>query len=91
MLKDHLKESNDPSWKQVESLWLGNNSTLSPEQCLTLRVDLLQSKGQYRSQYDFLFQNNVHVFQAPSKMDSCENLSMPSASLFQIIDNDGNV
>ena len=91
MLKDHLKEINDPRWKQVESLWLGNNSTLSPEQCLALRVDLLQSKGQYRSQYDFLSQNNVHVFQAPSKMESCENLFMPSASIFQIIDNDGNV
>ena len=91
MLKGHLKEINDPRCKQVESLWSGNNSTLSPKQCLALRVDLLQSKGQYRSQYDFLSQNNEHVFQAPSKMENCENFFMPSASFFQIIDNDDNV
>ena len=91
MLKGHLKEINDPRCKQVESLWSGNNSTLSQEQCLAIRVDLLQSKGQYRSHYDFISQNNVYVFQAPSKMESCENLSMPFSSIFQIIGNYGNV
>lgn len=62
MLKDHLKDINDPRWKQIENLWLGNDNILSPEQCLAIRVVLLQSKGQYRSQYEFLSQNNVHVF-----------------------------
>lgn len=36
-------------------------------------------------------QNNVHVFQAPSKMESCENLFLPSADVYQIINNDENV
>lgn len=81
MLKDHLKDINDPRWKQIENLWLGNDNTLSPEQCLAIRVDLLQSKGQYRSKYDFFSQNNVHVFQAPSKMETCENLFLPQVQV----------
>lgn len=81
MLKDHLKDINDPRWKQIENLWLGNDNTLSPEQCLAIRVDLLQSKGQYRSKYDFFSQNNVHVFKAPSKMETCENLFLPQVQV----------
>lgn len=72
-------------------MWLGNDNTLSPEQCFPTRVDLLQSKRQYRSQYEFLSQNNVHDFQAPRKMESCEKNFLPSAAVYQIINNDGNV
>lgn len=81
MLKDHLRDVNDPRWK-LENLWMNENcnSSLSPEQCLAIRVDLLQSKGQYRAQYDFLLQNNACVFQAPSKLDICEKSFMPPAS-----------
>ena len=93
MLKDHLRDVSDPRWKVIENLWFNGNSDscLSAEQCLAIRVDLLQSKGQYRAQYDFLVQNNVCVFQPPSKVDSCEKCFMPSASEFRLVDKDGNV
>lgn len=66
-------------------MWLGNDNILCPEQCLAIRVDLLQRKGQYRSPYEFLSQNNVHVLQAPGKMESCENLFLSSAAVYQIM------
>lgn len=55
MLRDRLHNINDLHWKPVENLWLNDNfdSSLSPEQCIAIRIDLLQSKGQYRPQCDF--------------------------------------
>lgn len=50
LLKHHLKDSNDPRWKDIDMLWRGSKDAMSVEQCLSLRVSLLQSKSQYRKQ-----------------------------------------
>ena len=43
LLKDTLKSQGDNRWKDVENLWSGQTqNTLTAEQCLALRVDLLQ-------------------------------------------------
>jgi hypothetical protein len=51
MLKDHLRDVSDPRWKLIENLWFNGiyDLCLSPKQCVIIRVDLLQSKGQYRA------------------------------------------
>jgi len=88
LLKTQLKDSNDPRWKDVDMLWRGSSDVLSPEQCLALRVSLLQSKGQYKSQYDFLKTNNVHVFQCPTQLDKTETNFLPGAVEYSIICNE---
>lgn len=65
LLKKHLKDSNDPRWKDIYMLWRGSPDAMSVEQCLALGVSLLQSKSQYRKQYDFLRLNNVMYFNLP--------------------------
>ena len=69
-------------------LWRGSTDVMSVEQCLALRVSLLQSKSQYRKQYDFLRLNNVHVFQSPSQLDNTESHFLPGYVEYSIVGDD---
>jgi hypothetical protein len=40
LLKNHLEDSNDPCWKDIDMLWRGSTDVMSVEQCLALRVSL---------------------------------------------------
>ena len=69
-------------------LWRGSTDVMSVEQCLALRVSLLQSKSQYRKQYDFLRLNNVHVFQSPNQLDNTESHFLPGYVEYSIVGDD---
>ena len=55
MSRHELRKTGDlQTAKEIENLWKPERKTsLSVEQCLSLRVDTLMTKGQYRQQYGF--------------------------------------
>ncbi|XP_045174389.2 V(D)J recombination-activating protein 1-like [Mercenaria mercenaria] len=59
-------------------------SKLTPSQCLALRVDTLQSKTQYKAQYNYLKKNVRNPLQSPSVIDDLELLYAPSSTRYSI-------
>ena len=90
MLKDFLKKKNDPRFHAVHALWTGESNIMSVEQCLAMRIDLLQSRGFYSKQYQYFVQNNIHVLSPPSAVESVEAAFLPNSVSFDII-NDRDV
>ena len=89
MLKDYLKQNNDDRFKDIEKIWSNDTcNTMTPEQCLALRIDLLQSKGNYTSQYSYLKQNKVNAFQPPHVLDKVECSFFPSNVNFEILNSE---
>ena len=94
MLRHELRKNGDlQTAKEIENLWKPERKTsLSVEQCLSLRVDTLMTKGQYRQQYGFFEQNlDKNVLQPPSKLDNAEKTFLPGATEYQITDLNGNI
>ena len=55
ILKNELQIQENPRTSALDRLWIAENTcTLSAEDCLAMRVDALQSKGQYRFMHDLL-------------------------------------
>ena len=65
MLRQNLEDSNDSRARDIDNLWQGKTRSLSPEQCLALRIDTLQSKENYKSQYYFLKEKGCSTFSPP--------------------------
>ncbi|KAK3100740.1 hypothetical protein FSP39_024522 [Pinctada imbricata] len=84
MLRQHLEDVNDNRAPSIDSLWAGNIDNLSPSQCLALRVDTLQSKGNYRAQYYFLKEKGCHIFCSPHQLDMVEKEFLPQSVRFTV-------
>jgi hypothetical protein len=84
MLQQHLKDSNDVRFNDINDIWKSTDSKLTSSQCLALRVDTLQSKTQYKAQYNFLKKNVCNPLQPPSVIDDVELLYTPSSMRYSI-------
>ena len=77
MLRRNLEDSNDSSARDIDNLWQGKTRSLSPEQGLALRIDTLQSKENYKSQYYFLKGKGCSTFSPPGEIDKLEKTILP--------------
>lgn len=58
---------------KIEYLWVQQTDyILTADECLASRVDLLQTKNQYREQFDYLNSKGQYVFKPPNQVDSVE-------------------
>lgn len=58
---------------KIEYLWVQQTDyILTADECLASRVDLLQTKNQYREQFDYLNSKGQYVFKPPNQLDSVE-------------------
>ena len=83
MLHHEVRKTGDnETAKEIENLWKPDRKTsLTAEQCLTLRVNNLLTKGQYQQQYGFFEQNlDKNVLQPPSKLDNIEKRFLPGTT-----------
>ncbi len=59
MLTQHAKATNDlTTLKSLQDAWAGTAGHLTVDQCLAMRIDTLQSKTQYKHQYDIMVQHH---------------------------------
>ena len=84
MLRQKLYDKNDDRHHAIDSIWQGNSVKLTPNQCLAMRIDTLQSKQQYRSQYNFLKDKAQNPLQPPSSLDAVEMLHTPPSVRYSI-------
>lgn len=85
MLRSHLQDSNKTKQASaVESIWKGADDNLTVDQCLALRVEKLETKNQYKKEYEFLKQHNNNVLCPPTSLDSKEKEYMPPAARWSI-------
>ena len=83
-LQQHLKDCNDSRHNDINYIWKNCSSKLTPSQCLALRIDTLQSKMQYKAQYNFLKKNVCNPLQSPSVVDEVELLYAPTSTRYSI-------
>ena len=69
---------------QIYSLWDKTGKHLSADECLSLRVKTLQSKQQYRKQYEFLKQRGDETFCAPNQLEQAVKNYFPGSVHYQI-------
>lgn len=63
---------------KIEYLWVQRTDyILTADECLASRVDLLQTKNQYREQFDYLNSKGQYVFKPPNQVDSVEIIICP--------------
>ena len=79
MLRQNLEDKKDNRANEVDNLWRGKTAMLTPEQCLALRIDTLQSKENYKSQYYFLKEKGCNTFSPPSEVDKLEKSFLPQS------------
>ena len=84
MLRQHLEDNNDNRARDIDNIWQGKSKSLSPEQCLALRIDTLQSKENYKSQYYFLKEKGCDTFTPPGEIDRLEKTFLPQNVRFCI-------
>lgn len=74
MLSTTLKDNGKTTLaKKVEYLWTEQaGNVLSIDECVAIRTDLLQTKNQYKTQYDFLNDKGQFVFKPLSAFDQVE-------------------
>lgn len=74
MLSTTLKDNGKTALaKKVEYLWTEQaGNVLSIDECVAIRTDLLQTKNQYKTQYDFLNDKGQFVFKPLSAFDQVE-------------------
>jgi hypothetical protein len=77
MLKQSLEDKKDNRAIEIDNLWHGKSRTLTSEECLALRVDTLQSKENYKSQYHFLKEKGCNTFCSPYELDKVEKEFLP--------------
>ena len=80
LLAAHLETKKDERLKQLLQLWKGpvdTSSTLSPDICLALRVDSIQSKTQYVKQYELLNKMDRNPFATLYEVNKAEKKYFP--------------
>ena len=74
----------------IFNIWQSKDGTcgtvLSQEECLAVKVETLQSKNQYRKQYEFFRERNDLRFCPPSQINDIEKDFMPKSTKFEILD-----
>lgn len=91
LLCQHLQDKQDQRAKSIDGLWSGLSYNLTVDQCLALRVDTRQTKGQYKSQYDFLKQKLANnVLQPPLASTERELAYMPGSVRYIVQSEDLN-
>ncbi|CAH3029727.1 unnamed protein product [Porites evermanni] len=74
---------------KIEYLWVQQTDyILTADECLASRVDLLQTKNQYREQFDYLNSKGQYVFKPPNQVDSVEKTYLPSYVNYELLDGD---
>ena len=68
-----------------------DNYCLTADECLSSRIELLQTKNQYKQQYHFLNSRGQFVFKAPSQLENAEKAYLPSWVNFKLIDEEDNI
>ena len=84
MLHQNLLDNNDDRRHIIESLWKGQSWQLNPNQCLAMRIEILQSKLQYKAQYNLLKQMSHDPLQPPNALDAVEVLYTPPSARYSI-------
>lgn len=84
MLHQNLLDNNDDRRHIIESLWKGQSWQLNPNQCLAMRIEILQSKLQYKAQYNLLKQMSHNPLQPPNALDAVEVLYTPPSARYSI-------
>ena len=85
MTLQHLKSTNDDRAESLESLWRDHtNLKLTGHHCLAIRIDTLQSKAQYRSQFEFLKLHGSNPFQSPHILDNIECQYAPASVRYSL-------
>ena len=73
----------------VYNIWQSDDCTagiiLSPEECLGLKVETLQNKTQYRTQYEFFNQRKDLRFCNPNQVNAVEKQYMPNNTSFEVL------
>ena len=60
--------------KKVNYLWIEQvDNVLSVDECLAIRIDLLQTKNMYKQQYDFLNNKGQFVYKPLYSLDQIES------------------
>ena len=73
-------------------MWTGQTeNVLTVDECLANRIDMLQTKNQYKKQYDFLISKNQFIYKPPYSLDKIEETYLPSWVNYKIKDNKGDV
>ncbi|XP_070545557.1 V(D)J recombination-activating protein 1-like [Ptychodera flava] len=89
LLRSHLFDSSDRERaKLIDDIWSNMQSTMNVHECLTYRVDNLQTKNQYKAQYDKLKDKTIGVLLPPSQLDECEKRYMPGTTRYAIVGED---
>lgn len=80
MLSNTLKDNGKPELaKKVQHLWTARaDNVLSVDECLAIRIDLLQTKNRYKKQYDFLNDKGQFVYKPLTSLDQVEKTYLPS-------------
>ena len=84
MLRQRLEDLNDKRGEAIDALWAGHFGSLSVDECLALRVDTLQSKSHYRSQYQYLKQKGCLTFCTPHAVNNVEKNYLPQSVRFSV-------
>lgn len=85
MLIHHLKSINDNRHEQINDIWGGGGfRKLTSHECLAIRIDTLQSKTQYKCQYDFLKSKGCNPFATPYALDEIECQYVPGSVRYSL-------
>ena len=89
MLRNELWNNGEQNKaNEIQNIWINKNETsLSVDQSLAMRVDLLMTKCQHRTQYG-LFEQQLanNVLKPLSQLDEAEKRYLPGSIEFQITD-----
>ena len=79
--------------KKINSLWTEQteNVNLTVHECLANRIDMLQTKNQYKKQYDFLNSKNQFIYKPLNSLGKIEETYLPSWVNYRIKDNKGDI
>ncbi|XP_063954560.1 V(D)J recombination-activating protein 1-like [Lytechinus pictus] len=87
LLQDKLFKSKDSRYKSVSELWREVDSShgLSVDDCLAMRVGLLETKGKYAEQYHFFRSKGETSLKPPGALDDREASYMPGSARFGML------
>ena len=87
LLRNEMEdEGNKKGAESIDTLWHSGDMTVtfSPDECLAIRVDTLQSKGQYKNMYDILKSKGDTTLRSPDTVSRKESKYMPGSVPFSI-------
>ena len=78
--------------KKVDYLWTEQvANVLSVDECLAIRIDLLQTKNMYKNQCDFLNNKGQFVYKPLYSLNQMKRTYFPSRVTYTIKDNNGAI